>query len=51
MSQPQRNANVIGLGLIGGSVAAGLRQRGWSVHGEDASPEVVERALDAVGPI
>jgi prephenate dehydrogenase len=41
-----RTANVIGLGLVGGSVAAGLRQRGWRVHGEDAKPATAERALD-----
>jgi prephenate dehydrogenase len=28
-------ANVIGLGLIGGSVAFALTSRGWRVHGED----------------
>lgn len=40
-----RTANVIGLGLIGGSVAAGLSQRGWRVIGDDARPEVIERAV------
>lgn len=30
-----RNANVVGLGLIGGSLCAALRQRGWCVHGLD----------------
>lgn len=49
-----RLANVIGLGLIGGSIAAGLRQRGWRVHGDDASADTVERAvtggvIDAAG--
>lgn len=43
-----RLANVIGLGLIGGSIAAGLRQRGWRVHGDDVSADTVERAI-AVG--
>jgi prephenate dehydrogenase len=43
----QRIANVIGLGLVGGSVALGLRQRGWRVHGDDARPDVVSRALDS----
>ena len=42
---PQRTANVIGLGLIGGSVAVGLRQRGWLVHGEDASAATADSAL------
>jgi len=41
----QRTANVIGLGLIGGSVALGLRQRGWRVHGDDASESSARRAL------
>jgi len=40
-----RTANVIGLGLIGGSVALGLRQRGWRVHGDDASHERLDQAL------
>jgi prephenate dehydrogenase len=46
----ERTANVIGLGLVGGSIALGLRQRGWTVHGDDAKPESVERAL-AIGAI
>lgn len=43
--QPQRHANVIGLGLMGGSVAAGLRQRGWHVHGDDSRPDTIEQAI------
>lgn len=31
-------ANVLGLGLIGGSLCAALKQRGWSVSGEDQDP-------------
>lgn len=46
MNSSQRCANVIGLGLIGGSVAAGLRQRGWRVHGDDARGASVERAIE-----
>ena len=46
MKPPQRCANVIGLGLIGGSIAAGLRQRGWKVHGDDARPATIERAIE-----
>lgn len=42
-----RTANVIGLGLIGGSVAYGLRQRGWRVLGEDAREVTAQRALDS----
>lgn len=49
-----RRANVIGLGLIGGSIAAGLRARGWHVSGDDHDPEVAATAgargvVDAVG--
>ena len=44
-SSTQRTANVIGLGLIGGSVALGLRRRGWQVHGDDASDATTRRAL------
>ncbi len=43
---PHRTANVIGLGLVGGSVALGLRQRGWRVHGDDARPDTVDRAVE-----
>jgi prephenate dehydrogenase len=41
----RRRANVVGLGLIGGSVALALRERGWYVSGDDA---VAGRADDAV---
>ncbi len=47
---PPRVANVIGLGLIGGSIAFGLRDRGWTVHGDDARADTLERAV-AVGAI
>lgn len=40
-----RRANVIGLGLIGGSIAVALRRRGWVVCGEDG---VAGRAGEAV---
>ncbi len=50
----QRTANVIGLGLVGGSIALGLRRRGWFVHGDDATSSTIDRAMqigaiDAVG--
>ena len=45
-----RCANVIGLGLIGGSIAFALRQRGWIVNGEDADVDVAARA-HAMGAI
>lgn len=44
--EPRRLANVIGLGLMGGSVALGLRQRGWHVAGDDASAATVSRAVE-----
>jgi prephenate dehydrogenase len=43
---PLRRANVIGLGLVGGSVALGLRDRGWYVTGDDADGVIAQRALD-----
>ena len=46
MNPTQRCANVIGLGLIGGSIAVGLRQRGWRVHGDDIRAATVERAVE-----
>lgn len=38
-------ANVLGLGLIGGSIALALRRAGWTVHGDDAVPGRAEEAL------
>jgi prephenate dehydrogenase len=40
-----RRANVIGLGLIGGSVALALGQRGWRVQGDDVRSEICALAL------
>ncbi len=40
-----RRANVVGLGLIGGSVAAALRAQGWHVTGCDRDPDREQRAL------
>lgn len=50
----QRLANIIGLGLIGGSVGLALRERGWIVGGDDSDHSRVERAvslgvLDQIG--
>src|SRR3954447_8854519 len=47
-------ANVIGTGLIGGSIGFALRNRGWHVTGSDADAARAEQAvtlgvLDAVG--
>lgn len=49
-----RRANVVGTGLIGGSVALALRAEGWHVAGVDADTGREQRALelgvlDAVG--
>jgi prephenate dehydrogenase len=41
----QRRANIIGLGLIGGSVGLALRERGWHVTGDDHDMARVDRAL------
>lgn len=38
-------ANVIGLGLIGGSIATGLTKRGWYVSGTDREPATERTAL------
>lgn len=42
----RRRANVIGLGLVGGSIALGLRDRGWQVSGDDVDPDIGRTALD-----
>jgi prephenate dehydrogenase len=41
-----RRANVVGLGLIGGSVGLALRADGWRVSGSDADRRRAERALE-----
>ena len=41
----QRRANIFGLGLIGGSLAAALTARGWHVTGNDVRPETEEEAF------
>ncbi len=45
-SPAERRAHVVGLGLIGASVALALAEHGWSVTGEDADARVVARARD-----
>jgi prephenate dehydrogenase len=42
-----RRALVVGTGLIGGSIAVGLRRRGWHVSGVDADGDRAQQALDA----
>jgi prephenate dehydrogenase len=49
-----RRANILGLGLIGGSVGRALRDRGWHVSGDDHDSARLARAvelgiLDATG--
>lgn len=46
MESSDKRANVIGLGLIGGSLCAALGQRGWIVSGDDHDPERCETALE-----
>ncbi len=41
----RRRALVVGTGLIGGSIALGLRRRGWHVSGLDADDERLREAL------
>lgn len=43
---PRGRANVVGTGLIGGSVAAALRAAGWHVTGSDSDPATEARALE-----
>ena len=42
-----RRANVVGLGLIGGSIARALSAAGWTVTGIDRASETESRALQA----
>lgn len=39
-----RSVNIVGLGLIGGSLASALTQRGWTVHGIDVDEARVQEA-------
>lgn len=45
MTAPRPVANVVGLGLIGGSIALGLRTQGWRVTGDDTDPERIAEAV------
>ena len=47
ISPNSRHAHVIGVGLIGGSIALALRARGWRVTGEDRNESVVTEARSA----
>ena len=53
-SNAPRCANVVGVGLIGGSIGLALRRAGWRVSGVDDDPARTDRArqlevIDAVG--
>ena len=41
-----RCANVVGLGLIGGSLGRALRDRGWHVSGSDHDPAIPPEAIE-----
>jgi prephenate dehydrogenase len=45
-SPSSRHAHVVGLGLIGGSLALALREIGFAVTGEDRSEECVAMAIE-----
>ena len=44
-SSTSRRANVVGLGLIGGSICAALSGHGWHVSGDDADDARAALAL------
>jgi len=46
-SPSSRRAHVVGLGLIGASVALALRDTGWSVSGVDLDESITESALSS----
>jgi prephenate dehydrogenase len=45
VTEPRR-ANIIGLGLIGGSIAVALRERGWYVTGVDDQSDITDAAVE-----
>ena len=45
-SAAPRRANVIGLGLIGGSIALALKELGWTVSGDDTRDHTISAALE-----
>jgi prephenate dehydrogenase len=48
MTSPvSRQAHVVGLGLIGSSVAFALKASGWTVTGSDQDPDATRAALEA----
>ena len=47
MTSPNsRHAHVIGLGLIGASIALALNEHGWTVTGSDSDPAIIESAIE-----
>ena len=47
MTSPNsRHAYVIGLGLIGASIALALNEHGWTVTGSDSDPAIIESAIE-----
>ncbi len=44
--QPPKLVGIVGLGLIGGSLALDLQDRGWKVHGLVHQPKTAQRALE-----
>ncbi len=47
MTSPSRRAHVVGVGLIGASLARALSALGWLVTGQDHDPQVVSGATAA----
>ena len=47
MSQPEQHIVVVGLGAMGGAMAATLARAGWEVVGVDPSQQARDRATDA----
>jgi prephenate dehydrogenase len=50
VERSRQRAQIIGTGLIGGSIGRGLRQRGWWVVGRDRDPDREAQAL-ALGAV
>ena len=44
--QADQHAHIVGLGLIGGSIALALQQQGWLVTGEDQAESSATKALN-----
>ena len=44
----EKTVGIVGLGIMGGAIAANLLERGWVVHGHDVLPERMQ-ALESAG--